>query len=291
MAGCAPVRRRRWTRRTWWCSWSTRGPASPRRTRTSPPGCAARAARCCWWPTRRRAAAGPQAALEAFSLGLGEPLAVSAEHGDGLADLMGEIADRLPEPREEDELNRPLHLAIVGRPNAGKSTLLNRLLGEERMITGPEPGLTRDAVAVRLRGPGRPDRAGGYRRAAAEGADRGGAREDEHVGHDRGAQDGRDRRAVRGRAGGAARAGPADRAPDRAGGPRLRAGAEQVGRGARPQRRAQGRHGPAADQPGADARDRGRDAVGDDRRRRGQAAARGAPGAARCGTRGCPREN
>jgi GTP-binding protein len=93
---------------------------------------------------------GGQGALEAYSLGLGEPLAVSAEHGDGLADLMGEIADRLPEEQAEDELNRPLHLAIVGRPNAGKSTLLNRLLGEERMITGPEPGLTRDSVAVRL---------------------------------------------------------------------------------------------------------------------------------------------
>ncbi len=93
---------------------------------------------------------GSQAALEAFSLGLGEPLAVSAEHGEGLANLMGEIADRLPPEVPEDELNRPLHLAIVGRPNAGKSTLLNRLLGEERMITGPEPGLTRDSVAVRL---------------------------------------------------------------------------------------------------------------------------------------------
>jgi GTP-binding protein len=93
---------------------------------------------------------GAQAAMEAFSLGLGEPIAVSAEHGDGLANLMGEIADRLPEEVPEDELNRPLHLAIVGRPNAGKSTLLNRLLGEERMITGPEPGLTRDSVAVRL---------------------------------------------------------------------------------------------------------------------------------------------
>ena len=94
---------------------------------------------------------GANAALEAYELGLGSPVAVSAEHGDGLADLMGEIADRLSEaPHEADGHERPLKLAIVGRPNAGKSTLLNRLLGEERMITGPEPGLTRDAVAVRL---------------------------------------------------------------------------------------------------------------------------------------------
>jgi len=95
--------------------------------------------------------AGAAAALEAYSLGLGEPLAMSAEHGEGLSDLMTAIAERLPEQGEaEDGADRPLKLAIVGRPNAGKSTLLNRLLGEERMITGPEPGLTRDAVAVRL---------------------------------------------------------------------------------------------------------------------------------------------
>ena len=91
--------------------------------------------------------------LDAFELGLGEPVAVSAEHGEGISELMTEIADRLPEAvaePEEDEDGRPLKLAIVGRPNAGKSTLLNRLLGEERMLTGPEPGLTRDAVAVVL---------------------------------------------------------------------------------------------------------------------------------------------
>ena len=96
---------------------------------------------------------GGNAALEAYTLGLGEPLAMSAEHGVGLSDLMTEIADRLPDQTDLDpaDLNRPLHLAIIGRPNAGKSTLLNRLLGEERMITGPEPGLTRDAVAAQLR--------------------------------------------------------------------------------------------------------------------------------------------
>ena len=95
--------------------------------------------------------AGANAALEAYSLGLGDPVGVSAEHGDGLADLMSEIADRLPPAEEIDEnIARPLKLAIVGRPNAGKSTLLNRLFGEERMITGPEPGLTRDSIAVRV---------------------------------------------------------------------------------------------------------------------------------------------
>jgi GTP-binding protein len=95
--------------------------------------------------------AGATAALEAYALGLGDPVAVSAEHGEGLSDLMASIAIRLPDPADEDDgAERPLKLAIVGRPNAGKSTLLNRLLGEERMITGPEPGLTRDAIAVRL---------------------------------------------------------------------------------------------------------------------------------------------
>jgi len=92
-------------------------------------------------------------ALEAYSLGLGDPLAISAEHNEGIADLMLQIAQSLPDEAEASDgadEGRPLKLAIVGRPNAGKSTLLNRLVGEERMITGPEPGLTRDAVSVIL---------------------------------------------------------------------------------------------------------------------------------------------
>src|SRR3984885_9859463 len=98
---------------------------------------------------------GAAAAMEAYELGLGDPLAISAEHNEGVYDLMREIAERLPAPDAEDEAgqNLPLHFAIVGRPNAGKSTLMNYLLGEQRMITGPEPGLTRDAVSVELTGP------------------------------------------------------------------------------------------------------------------------------------------
>ncbi len=112
---------------------------------------------------------------DAFALGLGEPLAVSAEHGEGIAELMSEIAYRLPAAEEAQDAaaDAPLKLAIVGRPNVGKSTLLNRLAGEERMITGPEPGLTRDAVSVVIRdAEGQPielvDTAGLRRRARIE---------------------------------------------------------------------------------------------------------------------------
>ena len=94
--------------------------------------------------------------LEAFELGLGEPVAVSAEHGLGLAELHEALLPVLArgdaaEPRDApDETGRPVRLAIVGRPNAGKSTLVNRLLGEERLLTGPEAGITRDSIRLPL---------------------------------------------------------------------------------------------------------------------------------------------
>ncbi|HUN42626.1 MAG TPA: ribosome biogenesis GTPase Der [Acetobacteraceae bacterium] len=113
------------------------------------------------------------AVLEAYALGLGDPVAVSSEHGEGIPALMAEIADRLPaEDQAGVDDTLPLKLAVVGRPNAGKSTLVNQLLREERMITGPEPGLTRDAVASLLHDTEGPielvDTAGLRRRARIE---------------------------------------------------------------------------------------------------------------------------
>jgi GTPase len=93
--------------------------------------------------------------LESYSLGFGEPLAVSAEHGEGMESLYDVIAPLAPkadvvseEEAEAAELTRPLRLAIIGQPNAGKSTLVNTMLGEERMLTGPEAGITRDAIST-----------------------------------------------------------------------------------------------------------------------------------------------
>jgi GTP-binding protein len=117
-------------------------------------------------------AAGEAGALEAFSLGLGDPVAISAEHGEGMAELYEALLPRLPQGEASPEPRgpeRPLQLAILGRPNVGKSTLVNRLLGDERMLTGPEPGVTRDAIATEWRWKGRPirliDTAGIRRRA------------------------------------------------------------------------------------------------------------------------------
>ncbi len=113
--------------------------------------------------------AGEEGFYAAFELGFGDPVAISAEHGEGLGELVTEMMSALglstSVPNEDEakatkekaklDIDRPIRVAIVGRPNAGKSTLVNALLGEERMITGPEPGLTRDAVPSDLEWSGR----------------------------------------------------------------------------------------------------------------------------------------
>jgi GTP-binding protein len=108
--------------------------------------------------------AGEAGALDAYVLGLGDPVAISAEHGEGLAELYEALRAALPQPivEQKDEPDRdaapdkaPIRIAIVGRPNSGKSTLINCLLGEERLLTGPEAGITRDAIAVELNWRGR----------------------------------------------------------------------------------------------------------------------------------------
>jgi GTPase len=124
---------------------------------------------------------------EAYALGLGEPVGISAEHGEGMADLREAIVDTLPwildNDFEEDEepppysdeydgIVRPMRVAVLGRPNAGKSTLINRMLGEERLLTGPEAGITRDSIGVDWQWKERPvklfDTAGLRRRARIE---------------------------------------------------------------------------------------------------------------------------
>jgi GTP-binding protein len=127
-----------------------------------------------------RAGAG---AVEAYELGLGDPVAISAEHGEGLSDLYDAVRAALPEltavaaaddeeETDEERANRPIRVAVVGRPNVGKSTLINRLLGEERLLTGPEAGITRDTITVMLDWHGRGfrlyDTAGMRKRARIE---------------------------------------------------------------------------------------------------------------------------
>jgi GTP-binding protein len=137
---------------------------------------------------------GESGAYEAFGLGLGDPVALSAEHGEGLSSLYEALIEALPEltalpPQEEEitselilgdeedgtelDLTKPLRFAVVGRPNAGKSTLLNRILGEERLLTGPEAGITRDAIGIDFEWHGRKikmfDTAGLRKRANVQG--------------------------------------------------------------------------------------------------------------------------
>lgn len=107
--------------------------------------------------------AGQGGFLEAYSLGLGDPLAISAEHGEGMVDIAEVLRPMVAAaaPTEEAEVDvdvdgeertitpgRPLQIAVVGRPNAGKSTLINQIIGEERLLTGPEAGITRDAIGL-----------------------------------------------------------------------------------------------------------------------------------------------
>jgi GTP-binding protein len=102
--------------------------------------------------------AGQAGAMEAYALGFGEPVLVSAEHGEGLPDLYdalrlvadGRRSSGAPEQEPDEDAGKPIRVAVVGRPNAGKSTLVNRLLGEERLLTGPEAGITRDTISVPL---------------------------------------------------------------------------------------------------------------------------------------------
>ncbi|WP_198017169.1 ribosome biogenesis GTPase Der [Methylocapsa acidiphila] len=137
--------------------------------------------------------AGGAGAIEGYDLGLGDPVPLSAEHGDGFAELYAALREALPEATEEPveaeggegrlqfgddedgselDITKPLRIAIIGRPNAGKSTLLNRILGQDRLLTGPEPGLTRDTIGVDLEWRGRKvkmfDTAGLRRRAKVE---------------------------------------------------------------------------------------------------------------------------
>jgi GTP-binding protein len=109
---------------------------------------------------KAESAAAEAGVYDAYRLGLGEPIALSAEHGEGLGELFAALKPYLSEngaaaPEDEetswDNPIKPLRVAIVGRPNAGKSTLVNQLIGEERLLTGPEAGVTRDAISVEWR--------------------------------------------------------------------------------------------------------------------------------------------
>jgi GTP-binding protein len=124
----------------------------------------------------------PAGFAESYSLNCGEPTMFSAAHGIGLEEVYDRLRALAPESAiikpsetdedEEDEENPNLHLAIVGRPNAGKSTLVNALIGEDRMLTGPEPGLTRDSIHITWNYAGKPvrlvDTAGMRKRAKVE---------------------------------------------------------------------------------------------------------------------------
>jgi GTP-binding protein len=108
---------------------------------------------------------------EFYNLGLGEPIGISAYHGNGTGDLLDKIVENLPDAEEEEETEGP-KIAIVGRPNVGKSRLLNALLGQERSIVSDQPGTTRDSLDTQIEWEGQPitliDTAGIRRRGRVE---------------------------------------------------------------------------------------------------------------------------
>lgn len=125
--------------------------------------------------------AGDAGVYDSYRLGLGDPIAISAEHGDGIADLFNVVQSHAEMQREDEEDEDeddataegvPLQLAIIGRPNTGKSTLVNRLIGEDRLLTGPEAGITRDSITVDWEYRGKPlrlvDTAGMRRRSRVD---------------------------------------------------------------------------------------------------------------------------
>ncbi len=111
---------------------------------------------------KAESAAAEAGLLDAWSLALGEPIAIAAEHGIGLGELQQAIEEAIETTQRDsdheideeiawDDPLKPLRVAIVGRPNAGKSTLVNRLIGEDRMLTGPEAGITRDSISIEFK--------------------------------------------------------------------------------------------------------------------------------------------
>ena len=164
--GAPPGARRARRRRPGACWWWTRAPGCGPATPSWPPSCAAARCRWWWWPTRWTTSGRPAWPPSSTGSASGDPLPVSATQGLGTGDLLDLIAERLPEDGRRGR-GDTVRLALIGRPNVGKSSLVNRLLGEERVIVDDRAGTTRDAIDTRIELDGRQVVARGHRRAAA----------------------------------------------------------------------------------------------------------------------------